>query len=185
MAAESSRMFYVASITLVGKTPVSKLSREYLRYFKQRKRKIAISIENPPMVRSNQAFLLGIVKRYADILFLNDSEARELLGKDFEKKLYRLKRTIPIFLKRGSKGSMLYIDGRRRKIPALKAKVLDTTGAGDAYAAGTLYGISRGFSPLSSAKMGCYLATRVVEKFGAGIPYAHARLTIKHKKKKR
>ena len=61
--------------------------------------------------------------------------------------------------------------------------MLDTTGAGDAYAAGTLYGIARGYTPLSSAKIGCYLATKVVAKFGAGIPLRHTRLALKHPKK--
>ena len=65
----------------------------------------------------------------------------------------------------------------------MKAKVLDTTGAGDAYCAGTLYGLARGYTPLSSAKIGCYLATKVVAKFGAGIPLRHTRLALKHPKK--
>jgi len=87
---------------------------------------------------------------------------------------------MPIFLKRGMHGSLVIEHGRKLSVPALKAKVIDTTGAGDAYAAGVLDGMRRGFSPLSCAKRGCYLATKVIEKVGAGIPLKHTRLRIRH-----
>jgi len=181
LAVENSRMLYLSSITLVVKAPVAKLALKYADAFKKAGKRIALSIENPPMVKENAKFLLSFAQKYADILFLNESEADALLGKGAERKLHFLKTKAPIYLKKGKHGSLLFYGGRMNRIAAMKAKVMDTTGAGDAYAAGALYGISRGYSVLSSAKLGCYLATKVVAKFGAGVPLAHTRIRLKHR----
>ena len=178
IAAKNARMLYVSSITLCGDHPASRACRAQMEEFRKAGKKIAIALESPPMVEKNRAQLLFIAKRYAGALFLNEDEAYALLGAgaDLEKKLAALMPNAPVFLKRGKNGSTIYLHNRAHKIGAIKAKVLDTTGAGDAYCAGTLYGIARGYTPLSSAKIGCYLATKVVAKFGAGIPLRHTRM---------
>ena len=179
VALENARMFYVASITLNGNTPIAKLAVKYMAAFKKMKRPVAISLESPPMVQKNRKLLLSIVEKYADVLFMNEGEAEALVGANAEKKLLRLKQKIPIYLKKGKHGSLLFHNGVAQHIPAMKAKILDTTGAGDAYAAGVLYGLSRKYTPLSSAKIGCYIATKVAGKFGAGVPFAHTRMKRK------
>ena len=187
IAAKNARMLYVSSITLCGDHAASRACRRYMEEFRKAGKKIAIALESPPMVEKNRANLLFLAKRHASALFLNEDEASALLGigkgesagKGMEKKLLALMPNVPVYLKRGGRGSTLFLHNRAHMIGALKARVLDTTGAGDAYCAGTLYGIARGYTPLSSAKIGCYLATKVVGKFGAGIPLRHARMSIK------
>jgi len=176
IAIQNARMLYIASITLCGEHEAARACMKYMDAFRKAGKRVAISIENPPMVEGNRAFLLSVVKKYAGVLFLNEDEAVALLGRGAEKKLAALKPGIPIYLKKGAQGSVMFLHGSAHALPAIKAKVEDTTGAGDAYCAGTLYGISRGYSPYSSAKIGCYLATKVVEKFGAGIPLRHTRI---------
>jgi sugar/nucleoside kinase (ribokinase family) len=185
IAVKNSRMLYVASITLCGKHDAAKAARAHMEAFRKAGKKIAISIESPPMVEKNRAYLLALVKKYADVLFLNEDEAAALFGKGAEYRLFLLKPKIPVYLKRGARGSLLYLRHRRHFIHALDTEVLDTTGAGDAYCAGVIYGLARGYTPLSSAKIGCYLATKVVGKFGAGIPLGHTRMVRRHSNKKR
>ncbi|VVC01886.1 putative sugar kinase [uncultured archaeon] len=175
IAVKNARMLYVASITFVGDAPVARLCLRYMEGFKKAGKPVAISLESPPMVGKNRKFLLSVVKKYADMLFLNESEAEALLGGEAEKKLLRLKRGIPIYLKKGKHGSLLFHSGKAHRIPAMKARIVDTTGAGDAYAAGVLYGISRGCGYPAAGKIGCYLATKVAGKFGAGVPFARVR----------
>ena len=182
MAVKSSRMFYVSTITLVGKKPCARLAIRYIEAFRKAKKPVAISVENPPMVHQHRALLLSMIRKYADVLFLNKDEAESLLGRDFAGKLLLLKTRVPIYLKLGAAGSALYLGCKRQQIAPLEAEVMDTTGAGDAYAAGALYGLSRGYSPLSSGKIGCFLATKVVGKLGAGIPLRHIRLPIGKKR---
>lgn len=177
-----SRMFFTTTIMLCCGKPISKLTEKYLKAGRKAGKHLSISIESPPMVAANRAKILSAVKKYADSLFMNDDEAIALFGKGAEKKLAKLKPKIPIYLKKGKHGSLLLFRGKRHGISALKAKVIDTTGAGDAYAAGVLYGLSRKYTPESSAKIGCLLATKVVQKIGAGIPHAHTRIRIRHKK---
>ncbi len=189
IASENARMLYVSSITLCGDHAASRACRSCMEKFRKAGKRIAIALESPPMVEKNRVQLLFLAKRYASALFLNDDEAAALLGsaagKKTEKKLAALMPDVPVYLKRGEHGSTLFLHNRAHHVMAMKAKVLDTTGAGDAYAAGTLYGLARGYTPLSSAKIGCYLATKVVEKMGAGIPLRHARMVLKHPKRKR
>ncbi len=179
VAAKKSRMFFVGSTTLSGKRDVARLAIEYMEIFKKGKKKVAISLENPPMVAKDRKMLLSIVKKYADVLFLNEDEAKAFLGKNYEKKLLNLKPKIPIFLKKGKSGSQVMLRGRKFSVSALKTNAADTTGAGDAYAAGTLYAMSRGYSVLSCAKMGSYLASKVVQKIGAGVPMRHTRMKVR------
>ena len=178
-----SRMLFVTSITFGVPSPTAKLAMKYLEAAKKGKKRIAISLESPPMVEKNRAKFAAIVKKYADAVFLNEDEARALLGKGAEKKLLKLKPSALVYLKKGKKGSLLIHRGKKMRIPAFPAKVVDTTGAGDAYAAGVLYGLSRGYSPLSSGKLGAMLAAKVVQKIGAGIPLAHTRIRMRHGKK--
>jgi len=181
-ALQSARMLYISSITLCADHSASRACRQAMEMFRKDGKKIALSLENPPMVEKNRAHLLFLAKRYADALFLNEDEAEALLGSGAEKKLLHFKPHAPIYLKKGKHGSLLFLNGSAHKVPALKAKVIDTTGAGDAYCAGTIYGIARGYTALSSAKIGCYLATKVVAKMGAGVPLKHTRMARRTKK---
>jgi sugar/nucleoside kinase (ribokinase family) len=184
LAVSESKMFYVASITLCRKGKVASLAMRYLEACKKMGKRIALSLENPPQVEANRKMLLSVAKNYADVLFLNESEAEALLGESFGKKLLSLKPHIPVYLKKGRLGSALFLGGKTHAVPPMDAKVVDTTGAGDAYAAGALYGLSRGYSALGSGRIGCMLATAVVKKRGAGIPLAHTRIRMAtlHKK---
>jgi sugar/nucleoside kinase (ribokinase family) len=181
IAMKNARMLYVASITLCGDHGAARACRNAIEAFAKQGKRIALALENPPMVAKNRKLLLSLAKQHASVLFLNEDEAEALLGRGAEKKLLRLKPRISIYLKKGRHGSLLLLHGRVHKISAMKARVIDTTGAGDAYAAGALYGLARGYTPLSSAKLGCYLATKVVQKFGAGVPLRHTRIPRKHK----
>lgn len=183
LALGNSRMFYATTITLCCGKRISKLAYSYLEKCRKAHKHVAISVESPPMVEKNRSAILAAVKKYADSLFLNETEAEALFGRGAEKALASLKPKIPVYLKIGKHGSILFLHGKAHRIPAMKAKAIDTTGAGDAYAAGVLYGLSRKYTPLGSARIGCMLATKVVQKVGAGIPHAHTRIRIRHKRK--
>ncbi len=180
MALSESKMFFATSITLAGDFGVSRLGMRYLEACRKMGKRIALSLESPPMVRQHRKRLLAISKKYAGVLFMNEEEAEALLDAGFERKLLSFKPKIPVYLKKGKYGSALFFQKKSHRISAIGGKVVDTTGAGDAYAAGVLYGLSRHYSPLGSGKLGCMLATKVVGKTGAGIPLAHTRIKIAH-----
>ena len=72
-----------------------------------------------------------------------------------------------VFMTAGKDGAY-YASGKDRvHIPAFPAKAIDTNGAGDLFAGGTLYGLTHGHSPEASARLGCYAASKVVQQYGA------------------
>ena len=72
----------------------------------------------------------------------------------------------------GAKGSVILSGGERVEIVAVPVeRVVDTTGAGDLYASGFLYGLARGREPAACGEMGSRLAAEVIGQFGARLPF--------------
>lgn len=106
-----------------------------------------------------------------DVLVPNQEEARLLTGEsDPLRSLYRLaKAGVGIaVVKCGADGCLVAAGGRTWQIPAVPGTIcVDTTGAGDAFAAGFLAGLRRGFAPDDCARLGCAAASCAVEALGA------------------
>lgn len=97
-----------------------------------------------------QTFLRWLLAR-TDILLLTEEEARLLAGRRSADAAARLllRRFGPevLALKRSARGSTLFFDGDRYDFPAFRVRAIDTTGAGDGFAAALLFGLLRGWSP--------------------------------------
>ena len=94
--------------------------------------------------------LLAFIDDELDIVFANEAEATALFpGTDFDAAVKALaSRVKTAAVTRGAQGSIIVHDGAVHTIPASPiAQVVDTTGAGDQYAAGVLYGLARGHRP--------------------------------------
>ena len=106
----------------------------------------------------------------ADWLFISASELRDLLerlGLQHPRELLDLGPT-RLFVTGGREGSETWSESGYERVPAVTAdSVVDATGAGDAYAAGTLAGLLRGLSPSDAARVGAATASIVVEAWGA------------------
>ncbi|MFT6077262.1 MAG: sugar/nucleoside kinase (ribokinase family) [Rickettsiales bacterium] len=99
-----------------------------------------------------------------------------LIGKDFAQNDYQKVKyeimsrnsEITIVMTMGEKGAMIFSEGECHHVPTEKCeKVVDTTGAGDSFAAGFLYGIINGFSAKEAATLGNVVANGVILKIGA------------------
>ncbi|HDI12492.1 MAG TPA: adenosine kinase [Hadesarchaea archaeon] len=164
---KNSRFLYLTSITLLSRGNISKNARKALNFAGKTGVQIAISLENPPMILDNKNDLMDIVSS-SNVLFANEAEMKALIGSSDEKKMKNLLENIPIiYLKKGKNGSVLLSRKDRYVIPAYPTRVVDTTGAGDFYAAGVLFGLSRGQSAEKAGHKGAKLAAKVIERFGA------------------
>lgn len=135
--------------------------------------KIAIDLASFNIVEENIDFLKNAVKEYVDILFANEDEARVFTGKESPEDAVSVLSEFcgTAIVKIGSKGSLIIDENKNEyKIDPFKVIPVDTTGAGDFYAAGFLYGLSSNHSLDKCGKIGSLLASRVVEVIGAGIP---------------
>ena len=123
------------------------------------------------VVVENLGFLQSIVSRYVDIVFANEEEARSFTGLPAEESALKIAEMCKIaVVKTGPKGSLVATGKDLLTIPPVDAKRVDTTGAGDLYASGFLYGYINGLSLEKSAMAGTILAACVIEKIGAKIP---------------
>lgn len=132
---------------------------------------ISIDLADSGVIRRNKEFLKEFVKQHIDIVFLNEKEAEEFTGLDNEEAAAReLGNYIKIaVVKVGERGSYIAHQNQITKIPAFLAQVIDTTGAGDSYAAGFLYGYCNNWNMEESGKLGSLLASKVVEQKGVGM----------------
>jgi len=133
---------------------------------------IILDLASFNVVEDNLKFLQFLVKEYANIVFANADEARVYTnGKSPEAALAELAKDCWIaVVKTGKNGSLIQNGQQVFKIPVIKVNSIDTTGAGDLYAAGFLYGKLKGASLQQCGELGSLLAGKVIEVFGAKIP---------------
>lgn len=133
--------------------------------------KISIDLASYNVVEANLEFLKEMVAKYVDIVFANEEEAKSFTGMEPDAALEELSKVTELaVVKIGSKGSMVKVGGKKTMIDAVRSDVIDTTGAGDLYAAGFLYALINGMEMSNAGFIGALLASNVIETIGAKIP---------------
>ncbi|MDR0836118.1 MAG: adenosine kinase [Tannerella sp.] len=150
-----------------------KLFLPILRRAKNLGLKIALDLSNFNIVNGFKTLLKTVIPEYVDILFSNESEAEAYTGLVADKAIVEILKEVEISVVTiGKRGALAGNKDRIVHEPALSASVLDTTGAGDNFAAGFLYGYANGVSIEQSAQIGALLAGHVIEVMGAQIENA-------------
>ena len=135
---------------------------------KENNKLVSIDLADPGLVERNKDFLLTVIKNSADIIFANAKEAKALTGKDPEDALSELsKYCSTAIVKTGKEGSLISHDGIIYMIDGVKVNAIDTTGAGDMYAAGILFGLTSGIEMQKAGNLASYSAAMVVSNKGA------------------
>ncbi len=132
-------------------------------------RKVSVTLSDSFCVDRHRASFRQLVKGYADIVFANEAELLSLYEtSDFDAALGALQADCAVAaVTRSAKGSVVIGDGAPIAVPAEPViKVVDTTGAGDQYAAGFLFGIARGLPLATCARLGHVAAAEVISHFG-------------------
>ena len=118
-------------------------------------------------VEDNLDFLKTIVANYVDIVFANEEEYRSFTGKAPHEAVHVFgDQCHTAVVKTGKDGSLVKTNGIVTKIKAIDAKVVDTTGAGDLYASGFLYGLISNLPMEACGRIGSILAGRTIEVIG-------------------
>jgi sugar/nucleoside kinase (ribokinase family) len=132
-------------------------------------RQVALSLSDPFCVERHRAEFLALVADHIDILFANEAEITALFKTDFDDAIRRLKGQVAVAaLTRGAKGSLV-VSADRLVVQAAEPvhELVDTTGAGDLYAAGFLHGFTQGRDLATCARLGGICAAEVISHFGA------------------
>ena len=133
-------------------------------------RKVALSLSDPFCAARHRETFLELIAERVDILFANEEEAVSLTGAghlaEAAEAVAGLVETAA--LTRGAEGSLVVSGSERQEVPAARtARLVDTTGAGDLYAAGFLHAWTRPRPLAECAWLGGLAAARIIEHMGA------------------
>ena len=135
---------------------------------------ISLDLASYNVVEDNLEFLKSVVPPYVDILFANQEEALAYTGLEPEAAVEELASHCGIaIVKTGKDGAWVRSGTEKHHIEGLEANCIDTTGAGDLFAAGFLYGFTRKLPLRKCGELGNLLAAAVIEVTGPKIPEQH------------
>ena len=132
-------------------------------------RLISLSLSDSFVVDRHRGALVGFIDTEVDVVFANEDEITALFEtSDFDSAARAIADRVKIAaITRGAKGSVVIAGGQVHEIEAFSVeKVVDTTGAGDQYAAGFLYGLSQGRSMDHCGRLGSLAAAEVIAHLG-------------------
>ncbi len=119
------------------------------------------------VAEENKDFLVQIIEKYVDVVFANEEEATAFTGKEDLEALNEIGEIAQTaIVKLGRRGSLIKMNDTITRIGIVSCVPIDTTGAGDLYAAGFLYGMINGLSPEKCGEAGAVLAANVIEVIG-------------------
>lgn len=131
---------------------------------------VSIDLASYNIVAENIDFLKDFVSKYVDIVFANEEEATAFTTQPAAEAVHTISQQASLaIVKVGSKGSYIKQGDNLYHIPAESVKAIDTTGAGDVYAAGFLYGYANNMPLEQCAQIGTICAAQVIEEIGAKI----------------
>lgn len=132
---------------------------------------VSLDLASYNVVEANIEFLSRIIPDYVDIVFANEEEAKAYTGKSPEEALVEIASNCNIaVVKVGKDGALIQAENDLFKISAIPTKVVDTTGAGDQFAAGFLHGLSENLGLMQCGQLGALMAGNVIQNYGARIP---------------
>ena len=135
---------------------------------------VSLDLASYNVVEDNLGFLLSMVPQYVDILFANQEEALAFTALEPEPAVDKLASLCSIaVVKTGKDGAWVRSGAEKYHVSGLEANCIDTTGAGDLFASGFLYGNSLGLSLQRCGELGNLLAASVIEVTGPKIPESH------------
>lgn len=130
--------------------------------------KIALTISDPFVIALQRDLFWQLIEGPVDLLFANLEEARALTGEhdplEAARKIHQHATNVALTL--GADGSLLMHGEQVYPIEGVRTTAVDTTGAGDMYAAGVLYGLTHGLSWKQAGHLASHAAARIVSQMG-------------------
>ena len=131
--------------------------------------KVAFTASDPFLVNTNRDEIWQLVEGPVDLFFCNEEEARSLTNQqdaiDCAHEIHKHAENVALTL--GANGSILMHGGQVIPIEGVAVDAIDTTGAGDMFAGGLLYGITNGMTWQQAGKLASHAAARIVSQLGA------------------
>jgi len=144
------------------------LLKKSLKLAKENNLIVSLDLSSYNIVTENLDFLHEIISKYVDIVFANEDEARAFTGKEPEEALDAISELCDIaIVKIGKNGSLIKRGNEKFTVGIIPANSIDTTGAGDLYASGFLYGMIKNKTLDKCGLLGSLLSGKIIEELGA------------------
>jgi sugar/nucleoside kinase (ribokinase family) len=164
----NSRIVHITGYLLLGE-PMASRAEEAMAVGVQEQIPVSLDVADPFVVNTVRDRMWAAIEEFVDIVFMNEEEAKALAQTDdVEEALAKVCEVVDtVVMKLGGKGSVVVHKGERVNVGVFPVKAIDTTGAGDAYAAGFLFGYVNGWDARRSAELGARIASMTVGQLGA------------------
>lgn len=166
---KDSKVLYLEGY-LFGDEQAKKAMTKAAEIARENDTKVSLSLSDPFFVGLFRADFLKFIDKGVDILFANEAEVKSLFEtENLDEALAKISKKCDIAaITLGAKGSVIVNGEKRHKIEAGKGlKVVDTTGAGDLYASGFLYGYTQGMVLAECGRLATIAASEVIQHIGA------------------
>ena len=163
----NSRLLHVTGYLFLG-GPMAKTAWEAMDVAKEAGVPISVDVADPFVINTVKDDIWRALTDYADLAFLNEEEAAALTGKTEAEALVEVANAVhtPV-VKLGARGSLILEENEIIHVGIHPTNAIDTTGAGDTYAAGFIHGWLRGWPLTRCADLGARLAALTVAQIGA------------------
>jgi hypothetical protein len=166
-AIRSARLLHLTGYLFLG-GPIRDAAYEAVRVAKAAGIPISLDVADPFVARTIPDDIVSLLRNDVDIAFLNREEAEIITGRPAREAVRVIGEWVETaVVKLGGEGSLVHRHGAVTTIPVFKVRVADTTGAGDAYAGGFLYGALQGWSAEKCGELGSRVAALTVSQVGA------------------
>ena len=171
-AVAAAKWCYVEGYLLPGE-PTRQAALHAMGLAREAGAQIALTASDAFCVRACPALFWELLEDSVDLFFCNEAEGRALTGLQDPLEVAshiheRAKSSVALTY--GANGSLLIHENRPYPIEGVDVHAVDTTGAGDMYAAGILFGITRGMSWPAAGRLASHAAARIVGTLGARLP---------------
>ncbi|MBN2743140.1 MAG: adenosine kinase [Marinilabiliaceae bacterium] len=157
------KYFYIEGYLVQNKP----LIRKAIELAKKHGLVVSLDLASYNVVEANLDFLKEIIASHVDIVFANEEEAHAFTGKTGEDALHEIASLCDIaVVKQGKNGSLIKRFGEVIRVGIIPAQSTDTTGAGDLYAAGFLFGLIQNLHLEKCGQIGALLSGNVIEVVG-------------------
>lgn len=167
---QAARVTYLEGY-LWDRTEAKEAFRKAVKIAHASGRKVSLTLSDPFCVDRHRAEFLQLVENDVDILFANEAEIISLYqAANFDDALARVrqKKNRIAAVTRSAKGAVIVGNDQVHPVAAERVvKVVDTTGAGDLFAAGFLFGLTHGHNLPSAGRIGALCAAEIISHFGA------------------
>ncbi len=165
-----AKYIYVEGYLFTGDTTKA-AALKAIELAKKNNVKVALTVSDPFLIGLCRDEFWNLIEGPVDLLFCNLEEARALTcmedAVDCAREIHKHCDNVALTL--GKDGSIIMHEDQVIPIEGVSVQAVDTTGAGDMYAAGVLYGITNGLSWKQAGHLGSHAAGRIVSQLGARI----------------